>query len=107
MIQQLLCIILSFLLTIAYYTEVETLGSYFLLPDGLIAWCIPSFIILLCTWKLAERKSDIWTGISLFVGYMFITVYYSGGFSSIIIDLAKAAGLGVIGVVIGSKIKID
>ncbi len=75
--------------------------------DGVLAWAVPTFLILISIWKLVSRDWNIGDAVALIVLSIIIMVYYTHDISKIVTQLAQISlGIGT-GVIVGYLIKND
>ena len=105
MIQQIIASILTFLLCFVCSDKIMLIGEKLGL-DGVLAWGVITFIILLSVWKLSSRDWGFGDAVALMLISAVIMLYYYD-ISKIIGEIAKA-GLAIgAGVVIGYLMRRD
>jgi hypothetical protein len=105
-IQQIIASIITFILCFVLQNQLEIVGNC-LGFSGILAWIIPSFLLILSVWKLIAREWNLGDALALMVVSAIVMIYYTKDISKIIGEIAKV-GLGIgSGIVIGYLIKGD
>ena len=106
MIQQIIATIITFVLCYALQENLRVVGNCLGL-DGVMAWAVPTVLVLLSIWKLVGRDWNLGDAVALMVLSVVIMLYYTQDISKIISEVAKV-GLGIgTGNVVGYLIKGD
>lgn len=106
MIQQIIATIITFLLCYVLQGNLEVVGNCLGL-DGVMAWAVPTLLILLSIWKLVGRDWNLGDAVALMVLSIVVLLYYTQDISKIFNEIAKV-GLGIgTGVIIGYLMKGD
>ena len=100
MIQQIIATIITFILCYAIRNELETIGNC-LGFNGILAWGVPTFLIILSIWKLVARDWNIGDAVAVIVLSVLVMIYFTQDVTKIVLEISKLIiGLGV-GVIIG------
>jgi len=100
-IQQIISSILTFLLCFAYKNQIEQIGHILDINNDVLAWGVPTFIILLCVWKIASRDWGLGDAVAVIILSILIMLYYTQDVGRIILEVSKIMlGIGA-GVIIG------
>ena len=106
MIQQIIATIITFVLCYALQGNLRVVWNCLGL-DGVMAWAVPTVLVLLSIWKLVGRDWNLGDAVALMVLSVVIMLYYTQDISKIISEVAKV-GLGIgTGIVVGYLIKGD
>ena len=106
MIQQIIAVILASIITIAYSTQFITIGNLIGF-SGVLAWAVPTLLVLLCVWKLASRDWGLGDAIAVIILAILSMLYFTQSIDKIILETSKILlGIGT-GVVIGYLAKGD
>jgi len=105
-IQQIIATIITFVLCYVLQENLGVVGNCLGL-DGVMAWAVPTVLVLLSIWKLVGRDWNLGDAVALMVLSVVIMLYYTQDVSKIISEVAKV-GLGIgTGIVVGYLIKGD
>jgi len=104
-IQQIIASILTFLLCYVCKSQLIEVGYVLGISNDVLAWGVPTFLIIISIWKLSSRTWGLGDAIALIMISTIILLYYYHDVSKIVSEIAKV-GLGIgTGVVIGYLIK--
>jgi hypothetical protein len=80
-------------------------GNVLGISNDVLAWGVPTFLIILSIWKLSSRDWGLGDAIALMMISAIVLLYYYQDISKIISEIAKV-GLGIgTGIVIGYLIR--
>jgi len=103
-IQQILAVMITFILCYAIQSNLEVVGRCLGL-NGVLAWCVPTFLIILSVWKLIGRDWNFGDAVAVIVLSILVMLYYTQDIGKIIFEITKLVlGLAV-GVILGYLIK--
>ncbi|WP_018153466.1 hypothetical protein [Methanothermococcus thermolithotrophicus] len=106
MIQQIIATIITFMLCYVMQSNLEVIGNS-LGFGGVLAWAVPTFLIIVSIWKLVARDWNLGDAVAVIVLSIVVMLYYTQDVGRIILEVSKLMlGLGV-GVIIGYLIKGD
>jgi uncharacterized membrane protein YfhO len=88
MINQLIVVILSFVLSMVLKPQVEVVGQVLGLP-GLFSWIVPTLIVLICVWKIGSEKWNFGDLLASFVLIVLILLYYYQDVSQIFLECSR------------------
>jgi len=105
-IQQIISTIITFMLCYVMQSKLEIIGNS-LGFSGILAWAVPTLLILLSVWKLVGRDWNLGDAVAVIVLSILVMLYYTQDIGRIILEVSKLMlGLGV-GVIIGYLVKGD
>ncbi|MBA2861819.1 hypothetical protein [Methanococcus maripaludis] len=88
MINQLILVVMSFVLSMVLKEQVEVVGQVLGLP-GLVSWIILTLIVLICVWKIGSDKWDLGDLLASFVLIVLVLLYYYQDVSQIFLECSR------------------
>ncbi|AVB75932.1 glucan phosphoethanolaminetransferase (alkaline phosphatase superfamily) [Methanococcus maripaludis] len=104
MINQLIVVILSFILSMVLKPQVEVIGQGFGL-SGLLSWIVPTLIVLLCVWKIGSDKWNLGDLIASFVLIVLILMYFYQDVSQIFLECSRIMLGACVGAIVAYSAK--
>ena len=100
MIQQIIATIITFILCYILQDKLNVVGNC-LGFSGVLAWGVPTFLIILSVWKLIENNWNVGDAVAIIVLSTLVMIYYTQDVTKIILEISKLViGLGA-GIIIG------
>ncbi|BAP60628.1 hypothetical protein [Methanococcus maripaludis] len=104
MINQLIVVILSFVLSMVLKPQVEVIGQGFGLA-GLLSWMVPTLIVLICVWKIGSDKWNLGDLIASFVLIVLILMYFYQDVSQIFLECSRIMLGACVGAIVAYSAK--
>jgi hypothetical protein len=104
MINQVIVIILSFVLSVVLKPQVEVIGQGFGLA-GLLSWMVPTLIVLICVWKIGSDKWNLGDLIASFVLIVLILMYFYQDVSQIFLECSRIMLGACVGAIVAYSAK--
>jgi len=104
MINQLILVIMSFVLSMVLKPQVEVVGQGFGLP-GLWSWIVPTLIVLICVWKIGSDKWNMGDLIASFVLIILILMYFYQDVSQIFLECSRIMLGACVGAIVAYSAK--
>uniref|UniRef100_A9A7Z7 Multisubunit Na+/H+ antiporter MnhE subunit n=1 Tax=Methanococcus maripaludis (strain C6 / ATCC BAA-1332) TaxID=444158 RepID=A9A7Z7_METM6 len=104
MINQLILVIMSFILTMVLKPQVEVVGQGFGLA-GLLSWMVPTLIVLICVWKIGSDKWNLGDLIASFVLIVLILMYFYQDVSQIFLECSRIMLGACVGAIVAYSAK--
>lgn len=104
MINQLIVVILSFILSMVLKPQVEVVGQGFGLA-GLLSWMVPTLIVLICVWKIGSDKWNLGDLIASFVLIVLILMYFYQDVSQIFLECSRIMLGACVGAIVAYSAK--
>ncbi|MBG0768292.1 hypothetical protein [Methanococcus maripaludis] len=104
MINQLILVIMSFILSMVLKPQVEVVGQGFGL-SGLLSWMVPTLIVLICVWKIGSDKWNLGDLIASFVLIVLILMYFYQDVSQIFLECSRIMLGACVGAIVAYSAK--
>ena len=104
MINQLIVVFLSFILSMVLKPQVEVVGQGFGL-SGLLSWIVPTLIVLICVWKISSDKWNLGDLIASFVLIVLILMYFYQDVSQIFLEGSRIMLGACVGAIVAYSAK--
>ncbi|CAF30334.1 hypothetical protein [Methanococcus maripaludis] len=104
MINQLIVVFLSFILSMVLKPQVEVVGQGFGL-SGLLSWIVPTLIVLICVWKISSDKWNLGDLIASFVLIVLILMYFYQDVSQIFLECSRIMLGACVGAIVAYSAK--